>query len=392
MRYSNIVHHLDGPGYKAWDVHMKAKGMIARGGDVILLTIGDPDFATPDPIIAKAVQSLHSGRTHYTPSLGESFLRQAIAERHSRQIGQAVTSKQVAVVAGAQGGLYIAARCLLQAGDEAILSEPVYSTYQPVIGASGATPVFVPLRPELGFHFDPSELAAAITPATRAILVNTPHNPTGAMLGGEELETLADLCFKYDLWLISDEVYANFAYSRPHLSLGAIADLAERTVVISSLSKSHAMTGWRIGWVIAPPPLIQYMGDLQAAMHFGLPPFVQDAALYALENELAEVEAMRNAYRRRRDRVCALLRDAGALKCLAPEGGIYVLLDVRQMGMSAYEFAHALVEHERVALLPGEAFGTSLAGYLRLSLTAPEERLEEACRRIQRFGLKVTVQ
>ena len=385
MKYSKIVHRLEGSGYKAWDVHGKAKAMLAQGADVLLLTIGDPDFTTPQPILDTAIASLRSGRTHYTPSLGELKLRTAIADQQAKATGQPVTSANVAVVAGAQCGLYVAAQCVLQAGDEVILPEPVYSTYEPVIGAAGATPVYVTLHPELGFHFDPAELAAAITPRTRAILINTPHNPTGAMLHPEELEALADLSTRHDLWLISDEVYSNFVYSRPHLTPATIPALADRTIVISSLSKSHAMTGWRLGWTIAPAELTEHIGNLMAAMLFGQPPFIQDAALHALTHELAEAEQMRAAYRARRDLVCTALRAAVGVDCHEPEGGMYVMVDVRETGLSAYEFAHALLEQEKVGLLPGEAFGPTLAGYLRISLTASEATLAEACARIQRF-------
>ncbi len=386
MRYSKIVHRLEGSGYHAWDVHGKAKAMLARGADVILLTIGDPDFATPSPIVETAIASLRQGRTHYTPSLGEMPLRAAIAAHHTQTSGQATTSANVAVVAGAQCGLYVAAMAVLQAGDEVILPEPVYSTYEPVVGASGATPVYVKLRRELDFHFDPTEMAAAITPRTRAILINTPHNPTGAMLHPEELEALADLSTRHNLWIISDEVYSNFNYTRPHLSPANIPALAERSIIISSLSKSHAMTGWRLGWTIAPAELTEHIGNLLAAMLFGQPPFIQDAARHALTHELAEVKQMRDAYRARRDLVCAALNAAGDVGCYEPEGGMYVLVDVRKTGMSSYAFGHALLEAEKVALLPGEAFGSTLAGYLRLSLTAPEAALSEACRRIQRFA------
>ena len=385
MKYSNIVHRLEGSGYKAWDVHGKAKAMLAQGADVLLLTIGDPDFTTPQPILDTAIASLRGGRTHYTPSLGELPLRAAIAAQQAKATGQPVTSANVAVVTGAQCGLYVAAMCTLQAGDEVILPEPVYSTYEPVIGATGATPVYIKLRPELGFHFDPAELAAAITPRTRAILINTPHNPTGAMLHPEELEALADLSTRHDLWLISDEVYSNFVYTRPRLTPAALPALADRTIVVSSLSKSHAMTGWRLGWTIAPPALTAHIGNLLSTMLFGQPPFIQDAALHALTHELAEAEQMRAAYRARRDLVCTALRAAVGVDCHEPEGGMYVMVDVQETGLSAYDFAHALLEQEKVGLLPGEAFGPTLAGYLRISLTAPETVLAEACQRIQRF-------
>lgn len=385
MRFSKVVERLEGPGYKAWDVHMKARQMKAAGADVLMLTIGDPDFETPPSIVNAAFESIHSGRTHYTPAAGEPQLREAIATLQSRNRSP-LTAANVAVVPGAQCGLYATAMAVLQPGDEVILTEPVYSTYEPVVGATGATPVFVKLHPELGFHFDPDEMAAAVTPRTRAILINTPHNPTGAMLGPEELEALADISTRHNLWLITDEVYSHFAYAKPHLSPANLETLADRTIVISSLSKSHAMTGWRLGWVTGPEELIVHVGSLLACMLFGAPPFIQDAALYALTHEVAEAEEMRQKYQQRREMVCQTLADAGPISCRTPEGGIYVLLDVRKTGMSGYEFGHLLLEKCGVALLPGQAFGTTLSGFLRISLTATDSDLSEACNRIRNFG------
>ncbi|MEZ4869846.1 MAG: pyridoxal phosphate-dependent aminotransferase [Caldilineaceae bacterium] len=387
MNYAPIVNRLVGQGYGGWSVHGKARTLIAQGVDVILLTIGDPDFATPPAIVDAGIESLRRGRTHYTPATGELKLRTAIAAHHTRHTGQPVTHENVAVVQGAQCGLFVAAMCTLQSGDEVILSDPVYSTYPPVIGATGATPRYIRLRPEANFHPDLDEVAAAITPHTRAILFNTPHNPTGAVLRQDEIELLADLALRHDLWLITDEVYSNFTFDQPHVSPAAIADIADRTITISSLSKSHAMTGWRLGWIVGPQELIAHAGNLLAVMAYGGAPFIQDAGVTALSTEIAEVEAMRCAYRRRRDLVHELLADLPGLRCCQTEGGMYALLDVRASGLSSMSFADQLCEQAHVAMLPGDAFGPALAGYLRLSLVAPEARLAEACRRIRHFAL-----
>lgn len=386
MQFAEIVSRLVGQGYEGWGVHGKARTLIATGVDVILLTIGDPDFATPPAVVDAAVQSLHQGRTHYTPATGELKLRQAIAAHHQQQTGQSVTYENVAVVQGAQCGLYVAALCTLQTGDEVIMSDPVYSTYPPVIGATGATAVYVRLQPTLNFHPNLDEVAAAITPRTRAILFNTPHNPTGAVLRPDEIEVLADLALRHDLWLITDEVYSNFTFTHPHASPAAIAEIADRCITISSLSKSHAMTGWRLGWIVAPQKLIEHAGNLLAVMAYGAPPFIQDAAITAISRELAEVEVMRQAYRRRRDLVHKLLANTPGIRCCDTEGGMYALLDIRSSGLSSMAFADQACEQAHVAMLPGDAFGPTLSGYLRLSLVVPEDRLAEACRRIQQFA------
>ncbi len=386
MKYAEIVDRLTGQGYDGWRVHGRARALIASGVDVILLTIGDPDFHTPPAVVASAVQSLQQGRTHYTPSAGELKLRQAIASVHTQQTGQVVTAENVAVVQGAQCGLFVAAMCTLQTGDEVIMSDPVYSTYPPVIGATGATGVYVRLKPELNFHPDLAEVAAAITPRTRAIMFNTPHNPTGAVLRHDEIELLADLALRHDLWLITDEVYSGFTFAHPHASPASIADIADRCITISSLSKSHAMTGWRLGWVVGPTEMIEHASNLLSVMAYGGPPFIQDGAVTALTTELAEVQAMREAYRRRRDLVHTLLADTPGIRCCATEGGMYALLDIRSSGLASMDFADMACDEAHVAVLPGDAFGPALAGYLRLSLVVPEDRLAEACLRLQRFA------
>lgn len=387
MNFSRIVSRLVGQGYDGWSVHGKARTLIANGVDVILLTIGDPDFHTPPAVVEAAVHSLQSGRTHYTPSAGELKLRQAVAVHHQQKTGQLVSYENVAIVQGAQCGLFVAAMCTLQAGDEVIMSDPVYSTYPPVIGATGATAVYVPLKPALNFHPDLGDVAAAITPRTRAILFNTPHNPTGAVLRQDEVATLAELALRHNLWLITDEVYSNFTFAHPHASPAALPAIADRCITISSLSKSHAMTGWRLGWVVGPTALIEHVGNLLAVMAYGGPPFIQDGAMAALTQELAEVEQMRMAYCRRRDLVHELLANTPGVRCCDTEGGMYALLDIRGSGLSSMTFADQACEQARVAMLPGDAFGPALAGYLRLSLVVSEERLTEACRRIHHFAV-----
>lgn len=388
MQYADRVNQLIGQGYGGWSVHGKAKELMAEGADIILLTIGDPDFDTPPAIIDRAVHSLQHGRTHYTPPAGELELRSAIADYHTQQTGQIVTPHHVAVVQGAQCALYVAAMCTLQPGDEVIMSDPVYSTYPPTIGATQATPVYVPLHAEKNFHLDPGEVAAAITPRTRAMLFNTPHNPTGAVLARDEIEALATLAIEHDLWFMTDEVYSNFTYTRPHVSPASIPSLADRAVTISSLSKSHAMTGWRLGWIVGPPDLIEYASRLLMAMAYGGPPFIQDAAVTALTTEIAEVEQMRKAYRRRAELVSEVLADTPGIRSCETEGGMYALLDVRSSGISSMEFANQACEAAHVAMLPGDAFGPNLQGYLRLSLVVPEERLLEACERVRRFAVE----
>jgi len=382
MRFSSFVDRIAGEGSQAWAVHNRALALRAEGRDVILLSVGDPDLDTPAPIVARLAESVRAGRTHYTPIAGEPALRRAIAGKHRRITGQQVEPGQVVVVPGAQCGLFATAQCLLEPGCEAILFDPAYTTYEAVIEATGARPVRVRLEPERGFHFDPAALAAAVTPRTRAILMNSPHNPTGAVATRAEVEAVAEACRAHDLWLISDEVYAGLTFERPHLSPCALPGMAERTAVVSSLSKSHAMTGWRLGWVVGPPALAEHLGRLLLCMLYGLPPFIQDAAVTALATEVADMRAL---YRRRRDLVCDRLAQLPGLVCHRPESGMFAMLDVRPTGLSAADFAGRLLDQQAVSLLPGDGFGPAGRGHVRLCLAAPEPRLLEACERIARF-------
>ena len=384
MRFASRVDGLGGPGAMAWSIHEDAVARAQRGQDVILLSVGDPDFATPAPIKRAAVVGLERDRTHYTEVVGELALRGAIAGWHERTTGQAVSAAQVVVLAGAQSALFAALQCVVGPGDEVVAFEPMYLTYAAAVAATGATLVAVPLRAENGFHLDPADLDAALGPRTRAILWNTPNNPTGAVARPAENEALARACRERDLWLVSDEVYAGLVYDGRHLSPAAAPGMEARTIVVSSLSKSHAMTGWRVGWLVGPPDLAAHAGRLALCMLYGSPPFIQDAAVLALEAAPPEVEAMRGHYRRRRDLVCARLGGVRGLRCHPPEAGMFVMLDVRATGIGADAFARGLLEAQGVSVLSGDAFGGAARGHVRVALTVDEARLEAACARIAR--------
>jgi arginine:pyruvate transaminase len=249
----------------------------------------------------------------------------------------------------------------------------------------------VPLVPERSFHPDLDAIAAAVGPCTRVLWINTPHNPTGAVFTADEIAGIAEICRRHDLWLVSDEVYEDLAVARPHLSPWALPGMAERTVVVSSLSKSHAMPGFRFGWIVGPPELSRHLFDLLLAMTYGSPAFIQDGVLPALENELPEAQILREDYRRRAALLAAILAEAPHCRPIPPEGGMFVLLDIRDTGLSAEAFALSLLDRKRVAVLPCDAFGPSAAGHLRISLTAPDPRLAEAGRRIVAFARDLTV-
>ncbi|MDH3515011.1 MAG: aminotransferase class I/II-fold pyridoxal phosphate-dependent enzyme [Gammaproteobacteria bacterium] len=384
MRFSSLTQRIGGEGARAWEIHNRAMKRARGGEDVILLSIGDPDFDTPPPIVDSCVASLRAGHTHYTAISGEPALRAAIARHHAAITGTPCTPDRVVVFHGAQNALYSAAMCLLDRDDDVIVPEPMYVTYEAVVGASGARMVSVPCPREAGFHLDLDALAAAVTPQTRAILLNTPNNPTGTVLTAAELTAVANLCRRHDLWLISDEVYATLTFEREHISPCALPGMAERTVTVNSLSKSHAMTGWRVGWTVSPPELTPHLGNLALCMHYGCPGFIQDAAAAGLDNEPAEIAAMKAELKARRDLVCTRLGSVPGLECLKPDAGMFVMLDVRGTGITAFEFASGLLEAHRVSLLPADAFGQSARGHLRIGLCSSQDMLAEACQRIVR--------
>jgi arginine:pyruvate transaminase len=386
MRFSPLVDRISGRGADPWSIHQQAMRRRDAGHDVIFLTVGDPDQSAPEPVIEATVDALRRKRTGYTPIIGYPRVREAIAARVQRRTGRPCGPENVVVTPGTQGGLFCALNCLAGSGDEVILPEPIYGPYEGVIGASGARMVTVPLRAETGFHPDLDSIARAVTPSTRVIWINSPHNPTGAVFTAGEVAGIAALCRGRDLWLLSDEVYEDLAFARPHVSPWSLPEMAERTIVVSSLSKSHAMAGFRFGWVVGPPALSRHLFNFLLCMYFGGPAFIQDGALAALGGELPEVTALRETYRRRAGMLSSILAEAPNCRAIPPEGGMFVLFDIRRTGLGAEDFGRELLVHEDVALLPCDGFGASGAGYLRIALTAPELRLEEAGRRIVRFA------
>jgi len=385
MKFAPIVHRLDTAAAHAWAIHDKARDRLDNGEDVILLSVGDPDFDTPPAITNAAIASLRVGRTRYGGFAGGQAFREALVARHAAQTGQKIAPEQVVICPGAQNALYAATLCLVESGDEVIVPEPRYVTYEAVVDASGATRVDVPLDVDRDFHLDPDKVAAAVTDRTRMILLNTPHNPTGMVMTRDELEAIADIALENDLWVVCDEVYAELTFDVPHVSVCALPQIADRSVSIGSLSKSHAMQGWRLGWVIAPPEFARHLINLVKPMHYGLSPFLQDAAAVALNEEHAEVRAMHREYRARRDLVCRRINAIPALACSWPEGSMFLLVDVRGTGLDGERFAWGLLDRGGVSLLPGTGFGASVTGHVRFSLTMPLEVLEDACDRIERY-------
>ncbi|MBV9317360.1 MAG: pyridoxal phosphate-dependent aminotransferase [Gammaproteobacteria bacterium] len=381
MRFSALVDRVRGEGASAWRTHYEAVAAQERGEDVIILSVGDPDLDTPAPVIERAIAQLRAGDTHYVPAAGRLALRQAIARAHTQRSGQLVGPENVVYLAGAQSALFVSSLCLAGPGDEVVTFEPLYPTYPATIEVSGARLVQVPASAQC--RPDVAALEQLIGPRTRAILWASPNNPSGVVLNDAELAVIAHLAQRHDLWLIADEVYAGLAAGGRVPSLAA--QLPDRVVTLGSLSKSHAMTGWRAGWLVGPRELVLHAENVAMCMLFGLPGFIQEAAITALE-VAAEAEARSRAYcTARQARFAAGIAGTPGLRPLAPEAGMFMLIDVTGTGLSGAEFVQALYRTQRVSVMDGGAFGSSAAGCVRVCFATDEATLDRACARLRQF-------
>lgn len=391
MRFSTIAERVGGMGDAAWEIHKRAVTRAAAGEPIIVLSVGEDRTATTHPALVEvAKQSLETGRHHYAPLTGTPEVKAGIARRHEALTGQKVDPAACCLFSGAQNALFATLLCLADPGEEILVPEPYYATYPGVTQAGGATMVSIKTDPEAGFILDPARLKAAVTPQTRAVLINSPNNPTGAVYPRVVMEAVAEICIEHDLWLVSDEVYVDFIFDGAHCAPATLPGMAERTITIGSLSKSHRMSGWRIGWVVSNPDMAALLNDLACCMLYGSAPFIQDAAAAALaETPLPGVEedrkAMLDAYHAKRDLVMQALGNTPGLVLRRPAAGMFVMVDVRQTGLSDFDFAARLLDEEQVGVMTGSAFGPSARGHLRLGLVAGEDMLAEACTRIDRF-------
>ena len=384
MRFSPLVTRIAHDGSDPWALHWRARAAYAAGEDVIVLSVGDPDFDTPAAVVDKAIERLRAKDTHYTESVGRPPLRSAIAAVHSARTGQQVSAENVIFLNGAQNGLFASAQILLQPGDEVITFDPMYATYPATLQVSGARLIRVPSPASRGFHPDLEALAKAITPRTRALFLATPSNPSGIVLTVAEVDAIARLAEQHGFWIVSDEVYSGIADEGRVPSLGA--RLPEQVLTVSSLSKTHAMTGWRCGWIVGPAAFIEHADMLAQCMIYGLPGFIQDAALTAIGMRLEAEASVRSYCRTRRDALYGALRELPNARPLLPDAGMFMLLDIRASGLSSAAFVEQLYAAERVSLLDGAVFGRETQGFVRVCFATEQTALDEAARRIRRFA------
>ncbi|KQV44009.1 MULTISPECIES: pyridoxal phosphate-dependent aminotransferase [unclassified Rhizobium] len=389
MRYSSITDRLADLGSGKWALHIRARQLKASGADIIELTIGEPDLPLDAALLAEAQRAMNAGRYRYSSGRGEPAVVAALAARYAKRRAD-VTAANVLCFPGTQTALFAVMLGLTEAGDGVLVGDPLYATYEGVIRSTGAHQVTVPMKAEHGFHMQASDLEKAITPACRVLLLNTPHNPTGAVLTKAEIEEIGAVCRKHDLWIVCDEVYEELIFDGVFASPFDMPELAERTIVVSSISKSHAAPGFRSGWAIGPAEFAERLLPVSETMLFGVQPFIADMTAYALTHEIGTSAAMRAAYRSRAALIVKALAEATGVKPLPPEAGMFILLDVSGTGLRGEDFALRLLEEEGVAVMPGSSFGDQAADYVRLSLTVPEDRIEEACGRIIRLAARLS--
>jgi aminotransferase len=353
--------------------------------DVISLGVGEPDFVTPWRIREAAIYSIEKGYTMYTSNYGLMELRQEISGYMSKRAGLSYDpANQVLVTVGVSQALDLAMRAILDPGDEVIIPEPTYVSYMPCVTLAGGVPVTVPTHMENGFRVRPEDIEARVTGRTKAILIGYPNNPTGAVMSRQELDEIADIARRRDLIVVSDEIYERLVYGTEHTCFASLPDMAERTIHLSGFSKSYAMTGWRIGYACSRPEIIEAMMKVHQYTMMCAPIQGQMAAIEALRSGDRAVEETREEYNRRRHLMVRGLNRLG-LSCLEPQGAFYTFPSIKSLDMSSEEFAERLLMEEKVALVPGSAFGPSGEGHVRCCYAVATDEIEEALVRIGRF-------
>ena len=385
MRLSPRLTNLNGGGSDGWEVFYRARQMIAAGQSVIELTIGEHDVRTDPSILGAMDASARGGHTGYASVPGIPALRDAVAARVSAQSGVPTTRDNVLITPGGQAALFMTHHAACAEGARALFIDPYYATYPGTIRSVGAVPVPVAARAEDGFLPRPEVIDAAAEGAS-SLLINSPNNPTGAVYDRATMEGIAAVCRDRDLWLISDEVYDTQVWEGAHLSPRALPGMAERVLVVGSMSKSHAMTGSRIGWIVGPAEAISNLIALSTVTTYGVPGFIQDAALFALGAGLEEQIAA--PFRRRRALVREILGRQNTVGLIPSGGAMYLMLDIRATGMNGLAFAFALLEEEGIAVMPGESFGRAAAGHIRVAMTIEDKAFGAALERLCAYAAR----
>lgn len=363
--------------------------IVAEMPDAISLGVGEPDFDTPWHVRDEGIYSLERGKTFYTSNAGLKELRQEICNYLKRRMHvQYDWAKEVLITVGGSEAIDIGLRAMMNPGDEVLIPQPSYVSYEPCAVLAGATPVIIDLKAENEFRLTAQELEDAITEKTKLLILPFPNNPTGAIMERKDLEAIAEVIIKHDLFVMSDEIYAELSYKDQHVSIASLPGMQERTILINGFSKAYAMTGWRLGYACGPKEIIQQMTKIHQFAIMCAPTTSQYAAVEALKNGDEDIAQMRTAYNQRRRFLMDAFRKMG-LECFEPYGAFYVFPCIKEFGMTSDEFATRFLEEEQVAAVPGTAFGDSGEGYLRISYAYSLEKLKIAMERMERFVKKL---
>lgn len=365
--------------------------MVLSHHDLINFSVGEPDFDTPQNIVEVAVEKLRSGETRYTSSSGLPILKETVSKWMNEKKDIHTEPQQIVITQGAMEALFLCWKVLLNPGDEVIIGAPFFSNYEGQIIGNDGTLVYVPLKEENDFVMDPDDLERAITSKTKAILLNSPSNPLGAVIDRPTLERIADIAKKYDLYVVTDEVYQDFIYEEDveYTSIAALPDMEERTIVVDSFSKSYAMTGWRIGMLAAPPEIAGLIVKQQESVATCVNTAFQYAAVEALTGSQEEKKKMLEAFKRRRDLLVAGINEIPGFSCKPPKGAFYLFVNIKESGFPSEELSRRLIEEAGVAVVPGNGFSEYGEGYIRMSYVVSEEDIREALKRIKAFMKKV---
>ena len=377
MQLSQHITGLTGGGSDGWDVFLKARRMIAAGTPVTELTIGEHDIRTAAPILREMHQAALAGHTGYAAVPGTALLRDTVARRVSERTGVPTTAANVLITPGGQAALFAAHIATCDPGDTALYIDPYYATYPGTIRGAGAVAQAVQARAENDFQPKAEDIVDYAAGA-RTLLINTPNNPTGVVYSPKTLDGIAEVCRSHDLWLISDEVYDTQVWEGEHISPRSLPGMAERTLVVGSMSKSHAMTGSRCGWIIGPEDAVAHLTNLATHTTYGVPGFIQDASRYALDLGSSFEADIAAPFLRRRALAREILSRQNRVRLVPAQGAMYLMLDMRATGMTGEDFANSLLDTHHIAVMPGESFGTAAAGHIRVAMTVEDEAFRAA--------------
>ncbi|SFS57384.1 arginine:pyruvate transaminase [Sulfitobacter marinus] len=385
MQISKRLTSILGGGSDGWGVFLRARQMIADGTPVTELTIGEHDIRTAAPILQDMHRAALGGHTGYAAISGTTTLRDTVARRVQDRTGVKTTRDNVVITPGGQSALFAAHAAATNPGDTALFIDPYYATYPGTIRGVSAIPKAIPAHAKDAFQPQGDEIAAA-APGAKSLLINSPNNPTGVVYTRPTLDAIAQVCKDNALWLISDEVYDTQVWNGTHISPRALPDMADKTLVVGSMSKSHAMTGSRCGWIIGPEDAVEHLTNLATHTTYGVPGYIQDAAEFALNQGPAFEEDIAAPFKRRRVLAQDIIAQQNAVSLVPADGAMYLMLDIRSTGMSGEDFAYALLDTHHIAVMPGESFGTAAAGHIRVAMTIEDSAFAQALKTLCTFA------